>query len=135
VGPDTAGQERTITGRSGVPVYFRKLGRGDSGPMPDSSQITLEGETEDLDLVLRHCDLERVALFGWSYHAAVAADYASRHPELVERLILSGPMAPSYSGEAARVLQSRLDPQGYRGPDAVAARRSRGRCQKPGAPP
>jgi proline iminopeptidase len=52
-----------------------------------------------------------LCLVGWSYHGAVAANYASLYPERVERLILSGPMAPSYSGEAARVLQSRLDPQ------------------------
>jgi pimeloyl-ACP methyl ester carboxylesterase len=92
-------------------VVYHPRGRGNSGPLPDKSQVTLDGETEDLDLVRRHCELYQMVLVGWSYHGAVAANYASRHPDAVERLIVSGPMAPSYSDQAAAALQPRLDMQ------------------------
>ena len=82
-----------------------------AGPVADKTQATLEAETEDLDLVRRHCELAQVVLLGWSYHGAGASNYASRHPDAVERVIMSGPLAPSYSEQAAAALQSRLDMQ------------------------
>jgi proline iminopeptidase len=93
-------------------VFYDPRGRGNSVPLPDNTPATLEGELEDLDLVRRHCGLDQVTLFGWSYHGGVAAHYAGRHPEVVPRLVLSGPIAPRrvpYSDQAAAALQSRLD--------------------------
>jgi pimeloyl-ACP methyl ester carboxylesterase len=54
----------------------------------------LDGETEDLNVVRRYCELDQMVLVGWSYHGAVAASYASRYPGAVDRLILSAPVAP-----------------------------------------
>src|ERR1022692_2267382 len=67
---------------------------------------------EDPDLVRRRCELDQVVLFGWSYHGGVVANYAGRHPDVVLRMVLSGPIAPRripYSEQAAAMLQSRLD--------------------------
>ena len=93
-------QDRTV-------VFYDPRGRGNSGPMADKTQVTLEAETKDLDLVRRHCDLDQVVLLGWSYHGTVAANYASRHPDIVERVIMSGPLAPSYAEQATAALHSR----------------------------
>lgn len=109
--PNAAWLGRDFEGLAGdrTVVFYDPRGRGNSGPVADKSQVTLEGETEDLDLVRRHCELDQVVLLGWSYHGAVVANYASRRPDIVERVVLSGPMAPSYAGQAAAELQSRLD--------------------------
>jgi proline iminopeptidase len=93
-------------------VFYDPRGRGKSGPVADKAQITLESEIEDLDCVVRHCGLELAVLFGWSYHGAVVANYASRHPETVLRMIQSGPLVPrraSYHDRATATLQSRWD--------------------------
>ena len=99
-----------VQGRTAV--FYDPRGRGKSGPVSDKAKITLEAEIEDLDSVVRHFELDQVVLFGWSYHGAVVANYASRHPDAVQRVIQSGPMAPRripYSDRANATLQSRLD--------------------------
>jgi pimeloyl-ACP methyl ester carboxylesterase len=82
--------------------------------MADKTQVTLQAQMEDPELVRRHCERDQVVLFGWSYHGGVVANYASRHPDVVLRMALSGPIAPRripYSEQAAATLQSRLDMQ------------------------
>jgi pimeloyl-ACP methyl ester carboxylesterase len=94
--------------------------------------VTLATEMEDPDLVRRRCELDQVVLFGWSYHGGVVANYAGRHPDVVLRMVLSGPIAPRripYSEQAAATLQSRLDMTANRGFHEVAARGSRGSIQ------
>jgi proline iminopeptidase len=56
--------------------------------------VTLASEFEDLDAIRSHLRLERFALMGWSYMGLVAGLYAADHPNLVERLLLSGAIAP-----------------------------------------
>ena len=93
-------------------VFYDPRGRGNSGPMADKTQATLDGELEDLDLVRCHCELDQVVLFGWSLHGGVVANYAIRHPDVVVRMALCGPLAPRrvpYSEQGAATLQSRLD--------------------------
>jgi proline iminopeptidase len=55
---------------------------------------TFASEFEDLDAIRTHLGLERFALMGWSYMGLVAGLYAADHPDLVERLLLSGAIAP-----------------------------------------
>jgi pimeloyl-ACP methyl ester carboxylesterase/DNA-binding winged helix-turn-helix (wHTH) protein len=54
------------------------------------SEISFEGFVTDLEAVVDSLGLERFALFGLSQGAAVSIAYAARHPERVQRLILSG---------------------------------------------
>ena len=99
-------------------VFYDPRGRGNSGPLADKTQVTLATEMEDPDLVRRRCELDQVVLFGWSYHGGVVANYAGRHPDVVLRMVLSGPIAPRripYSVQAAAMLQSRLDMTANRG--------------------
>jgi proline iminopeptidase len=93
-------------------VFYDSRGRGRSGEVTDKTTISLESEIEDLSDVIRHLELEDVDLLGWSYHAGVIANYSSRNPAKVRRLILAAPMPPRknpFGDEASRNLQSRLD--------------------------
>jgi len=92
-------------------VFYDPRGRGESGSLTDKSPVTLAGETEDLDLIRRHCGFDHIAILSWSYHGMVGANYAARNPDIVERLIVSGPMPPPYADQAAATMQSRLDMQ------------------------
>jgi pimeloyl-ACP methyl ester carboxylesterase len=75
-------------------VFFDRSGRGRSDPIPADVPVTFETEFEDIDAIRAHLGLERFALMGWSYMGLVAGLYAADHPDAVERLLLSGAIAP-----------------------------------------
>lgn len=75
-------------------VFFDRSGRGRSDPITHDMPVTFASEFEDIDAIRAHLDLERFALMGWSYMGLVAGLYASDHPDVVERLLLSGAIAP-----------------------------------------
>jgi proline iminopeptidase len=82
-------------------VFFDRSGRGRSDAIPARTSVTFATELEDMDAVRTHLGLDRFALMGWSYMGLVAALYAAEHPEVVERLVLSGAMAMRYLGPSA----------------------------------
>ena len=73
---------------------FDRTGPGRSAPIPPDMPVTFASEFEDIDAIRAHLGLERFALMGWSYMGLVAGLYASDHPDALERLLLSGAMAP-----------------------------------------
>jgi pimeloyl-ACP methyl ester carboxylesterase len=75
-------------------VFFDRSGRGRSDPIPAGVPVRFETEFEDIDAIRGHLGLERFALMGWSYMGLVAGLYAADHPDAVERLLLSGAIAP-----------------------------------------
>ncbi len=75
-------------------VFYDLRGRGRSSAVSNESKLGLAKDVADLEAVRRTLNLSRVSLLGWSYHGAVAARYALRYPERVERLILVAPTAP-----------------------------------------
>jgi proline iminopeptidase len=68
-------------------LYYdaRGSGRTDTG---DPSQLSFSGAVEDLEVLRRALDLDRLSLLGHSLGGHLAYLYASRHPENVESLIL-----------------------------------------------
>lgn len=62
----------------------------------DADDISFEAFVRDLEAVADHLGLERFPLFGMSQGAAVAIDYATRHPERVSRLVLCGGYAQGF---------------------------------------
>lgn len=75
-------------------IFFDRSGRGRSDPVPADMHVTFGSEFEDIDAIRTHLGLERFALMGWSYMGLVAGLYAAEHPDAVERLLLSGAIAP-----------------------------------------
>jgi pimeloyl-ACP methyl ester carboxylesterase/DNA-binding CsgD family transcriptional regulator len=60
------------------------------------STIRFEDWVGDLEAVVDHLALERFPLFGMSQGAAVAAEYAIRHPERVSHLTLYAPLVTGW---------------------------------------
>ncbi|HEV8669237.1 MAG TPA: alpha/beta hydrolase [Candidatus Limnocylindria bacterium] len=75
-------------------VFFDRSGRGRSDAIPADMPVTFGSEFEDIDAIRAHLGLERFALMGWSYMGLVAGLYAADHPDVVERVLLSGAIAP-----------------------------------------
>ena len=71
-------------------------GRGRSGWMAEISDYSIETYVEQLRQFLLHLDRDDVTVLGSSLGGAAAIVLASRHPELVARLVLndSGPWIP-----------------------------------------
>lgn len=97
-------------------IFYDQRGAGRSTLVDDADGLDARRFVDDLDAVRRHFGLERLTLLGHSWGAGVAALYAIRHPERVERLLLVGPM-PLRQAELARTFQ-RL--AAGRSPDARA---------------
>ena len=63
-----------------------------TAPWPDDgTHFSVDTHADDLAAFLRALSLVPVALVGWSYGAAVCLVMGTRHPELVERLVLYEP--------------------------------------------
>lgn len=72
-------------------VRYDRLGTGLSDR--ERADFTLEQEVADLDAVVGELAVERCSLLGVSCGAPTAVEYAARHPERVERLVLFGSYA------------------------------------------
>jgi pimeloyl-ACP methyl ester carboxylesterase/DNA-binding CsgD family transcriptional regulator len=63
--------------------------------------VAFDDWVHDLEAVVDHLELERFPLFGMSQGAAVAAEYAIRHPERVSHLTLYAPLVTGWRGHAS----------------------------------
>lgn len=64
--------------------------RGNGLSDRDITSVTYEDCVRDLEHLVRHLDLKRFVLLGISQGASVAADYATRHPDQVIKIIIYG---------------------------------------------
>jgi pimeloyl-ACP methyl ester carboxylesterase len=74
-------------------VLLDPRGTGGSDPAPDPRAYAIADYADDLEELREHLGLERMALLGHSHGGVVATEYAARHPERVERLILASTLA------------------------------------------
>ncbi len=94
-------------------VLYDVRGRGRSSAVRDESQLGMDRELDDLELVRKHFGLERMSLVGWSYLGAEVVLYAIRHPRRVSRILQICPIPPRaepYMRQDAAVRSSRQDP-------------------------
>lgn len=80
-------------------ILYDPRSRGRSSAVTDGRHLSLEEDVADLEAVRRYFGLERMALLGTSYHAAITALYALDNPEHVERMLLVCPITPRRPGE------------------------------------
>jgi pimeloyl-ACP methyl ester carboxylesterase len=73
--------------------FVRMDQRGSGLSDRDVQEVSLEAWVRDLGTVADAAGLERFAVFGQSQGAAIALEYARRHPERVSHLILLGAYA------------------------------------------
>jgi pimeloyl-ACP methyl ester carboxylesterase len=83
-------------------IFYDPRSRGRSSAVTDSRLLSLKEDVEDLEAVRRYFGLERMALLGSSYHAAITALYALDYPEHLERMLLVSPITPRRPGEWAQ---------------------------------
>jgi pimeloyl-ACP methyl ester carboxylesterase len=76
--------ELLAAGRRVIGVDLQSHGRSPAADRP----MRLETMAGDIAALIRHLELERVAVMGFSLGGAVALRTAIEHPELVERLVL-----------------------------------------------
>jgi proline-specific peptidase len=74
-------------------VLLDPRGTGRSGRPADSRAYAIEDYANDVEELRRHLGLERINLLGHSHGGAVAIDYAARHPDRVEKLVLASTLA------------------------------------------
>jgi proline iminopeptidase len=74
-------------------IFYDMRNRGRSDAVPDSSDIGLQHDVDDLETVRAHFNVDRVDLIGWSYLGKIVMLYAIRHPEHVGRIIQIAPVA------------------------------------------
>jgi proline iminopeptidase len=80
-------------------ILYDPRSRGRSSAVTDGRHLSLEEDVADLEAVRRYFGLERMALLGSSYHAAITALYALDFPERVERMLLVCPITARRPGE------------------------------------
>jgi pimeloyl-ACP methyl ester carboxylesterase/DNA-binding CsgD family transcriptional regulator len=77
--------------------------RGCGLSQTDVGNISFDDWVDDLEAVVDRLQLEAFPLFGMSQGAAVAAEYAIRHPQRVSQLILYAPLVTGWRGHAGVV--------------------------------
>ena len=92
-------------------IYYDQRGGGRSTLPVDSALLTIDHHVRDLEALRRHLRLRKVTLLAHSFGPAVAALYAIRHPQRVDRMIFLGPIPPrkgEFSQQYGATLRSRL---------------------------
>jgi proline iminopeptidase len=115
-------------------VYYDQRGRGRSAAGVRPEDVSIASEVADQDTLRAHLGLESMALLGHSWGGLLALEYALRHPERVDRLILMNGAPVSHAGamlfrrhgevvrDMARLRELDASPAYAAGdPDAVAA--------------
>ena len=86
----------------------------------EPADFSLEARVQDLEAVVDHLGLERFALFGHSHGAFTAIEYAWRHPERVDRIVLLGAAAQQWMAREVNDANVTLMRTGWQGePSAV----------------
>lgn len=97
-------------------LMVNERGAGRSTVITDASQLRLESYVDDLEAVRRHFSLSRMKLIGLSWGSAIAASYAARYPDRINRIVFLSPM--SLTQESGRQRSAHL--LSLLSPEAVA---------------
>jgi pimeloyl-ACP methyl ester carboxylesterase len=89
-------------------VLLDPRGTGRSDPAANSRGYLIEDYADDLEELRLHLGFERLLLLGHSHGGVVAIEYASRHPERVERLILASTL-PRHGGEQETAMEAAME--------------------------
>lgn len=79
-------------------IFYDQRGCGQSTGDINLETITIDSFVDDLDAIRKAFGFETVSLLGHSWGGLLAMEYASAHPECVEKLILSNSTPSSSDG-------------------------------------
>lgn len=108
---DYFGDDLAPLSETNTVVFYDQRGVGRSTLVSDSLALDARRSVDDLEAVRRHLGLEELTLLGHSWGSGVAALYAIRHPERVERLVIVGgiPLQQRQLSQAFRDLSASRD--------------------------
>lgn len=69
-------------------VFFDFLGRGKSDDAKNKSEYSVENDTDLIEKIRKHLGFSKIAIVGHSYGTVPAQNYAIKHPENIEKLVL-----------------------------------------------
>ncbi|SKA46820.1 Pimeloyl-ACP methyl ester carboxylesterase [Chitinophaga eiseniae] len=82
----------TELGKTHQAILLEQRGTGLSIPVPlDSTTINLKAAVDDVRLLLDHLRLPRVTIYGHSWGAMLAMNFAVTYPQRVKKLVLACP--------------------------------------------
>ena len=87
---------RLASGRKLIAYDQRNRGRSDAVTERAKVERGVLQEADDMEVMRRHFQVDRIAVIGHSYVGVVAALYAMNHPGRVSRVVQIGPPAPVY---------------------------------------
>lgn len=76
-------------------IMYDQRGAGRSDIMADPKRLTAADHVRDLAALVAHFRLQHFVLTGESWGSALAALYASEHPEHISKIVFLGPMPPT----------------------------------------
>jgi proline iminopeptidase len=94
-------QPLAALGGTHTAIFYDPRHRGRSGAYADTTLSTFDHDVEDVEAVRSHFGLSKMSLVGFSYFAAVVAQYAADHPERVQRVVMMSPIEPNATLEAS----------------------------------
>jgi proline iminopeptidase len=92
-------------------IEYDQRGGGRSTLPADVALLTIDHHVADLEALRKHFGFEKVTLLAHSFGPAIAARYAIRYPDRIERMIFLSPIPPSkgkFFQEVGESLMSRL---------------------------
>ena len=95
-------------------IYYDQRGGGRSTLPSDPALLTIDHHVQDLEALRRHLGLEKMTILAHSFGPAIAALYAIKYPEHVERMIFLGPIPPrkgAFFEEFGATMEKRLTPE------------------------
>jgi proline iminopeptidase len=95
-------------------IYYDQRGGGRSTLPDDPALLTIDHHVDDLEALRRTLGLDKVTLVAHSFGPAIAALYAIRYPQHVERMVLISPIPPrkgKFFEEFGANLASRVSPE------------------------
>lgn len=95
-------------------IYYDQRGGGRSSLPDDPTLLSIDRHVDDLEALRKHLGLEKMTIVGHSFGPAIAALYAIRYPQRVEKMIFIGPIPPrkgKFFEEFGANLMERLGPE------------------------
>ncbi|HUJ12333.1 MAG TPA: alpha/beta fold hydrolase [Thermoanaerobaculia bacterium] len=92
-------------------VYYDQRGGGRSSLPSDTKLLTIDHHVDDLEALRRHLGLDKITIIAHSFGPAIAALYAIKYPEHVDRMIFIGPIPPrrgKFFEEFGATMKSRM---------------------------
>src|SRR5205085_10046054 len=91
-------------------IYYDQRGGGRSTLPANPALLTIDYHVADLEALRQSLGLDRVTLVAHSFGPAIAALYAIRYPEHVERMVFLGPIPPR-KGEFFKLFGEAFQPR------------------------